>query len=229
MGHAPPLPRHESTSVLIMSGSEFVVLVVAAGAPVDALRHVDADLVIAADSGLGPLRSADRSVDLVVGDLDSVDLADLDAARGAGTEVEEHSAAKDESDLELGLIAALERGATAIHVVVGAGGRLDHSAANLAVLASPRWADTDVTAVVGEHRVWVVRGRRVLPLESGDPVGLIPVGGDAVGVTTTGLVFPLDDERLDVFAARGIANQVATPPAVVTLRAGVLLAIGPAG
>ncbi len=66
-----------------------------------------ADVVIAADSGLGHALALGCAVDLVVGDLDSVDPDDARRARRpAGAVVEQHPADKDATDLELALDAA---------------------------------------------------------------------------------------------------------------------------
>ena len=209
-----------------MTTAEIVALVVATGASRRGLEMVDIpDLVIAADGGLGVARSASIRVDLVVGDMDSVDPVSLAAAEADGVAVERHPGDKDESDLELALAAALDRGATTVRVVVGAGGRLDHAVANLAVLTSPRWSAAELELVVGESRAWVVRGRRILPLAAGDHVALLPIGGDAIGVSTEGLVYPLSDERLDVHGARGIANEVLTDRPSVVVSEGVLLVV----
>jgi thiamine pyrophosphokinase len=58
---------------------------------------------------------------------------------------------------------------------------------------------------------------------------LLPLGGAAEGVTTTGLRYPLRDETLDPGSTRGVSNVVDTTPAGVALRAGVLLAVLPDG
>jgi len=59
------------------------------------------------------------------------------------------------------------------------------------------------------------------------PVGalvtLLPVNGDAEGVTTEGLQYPLRDETLRFGRARGLSNEVASLPATVTVRKGSLL------
>ena len=52
---------------------------------------------------------------------------------------------------------------------------------------------------------------------------LLPVNGDADGVTTEGLRFPLRDETLRFGRARGLSNEVASLPATVTVRKGSLL------
>ena len=202
------------------------VLVIATAAEVVGVREADsADLVICADGGLDVAAAAGRHVDLVVGDFDSVSAEALAAATTAGVEIERHPVDKDESDLELALAAAVERAAGEIVVHLGGGGRLDHQLANLLVLASPRWATAEVSAVIGIGRVWVVRGRRALPLASGEPLALHAIGGPAHGVRTRGLRFDLHGESLDAMVARGIANEAAAEAPVITVDSGVVLAI----
>ena len=201
------------------------VLVVASGAPHDAV--VDAppvDLVIAADGGVASLLAAGRTPDLVVGDADSAAPEALAAAEAAGAEIRHHPPTKDESDLELALEEARRSGATAIHVIAADGGRLDHQLGNLAVLASPRWS-ARLDARIGDHRVWVVRGRRELPLVVGDHLALQAIGGPARGVRTGGVRFELHGEDLDPFVARGIANEVSEAAPWVEVADGVVLAI----
>lgn len=201
-------------------------LVIASGADVEQVRRAGpADRVICADAGLEIALAAELAVDLVVGDLDSVDDAMVAEAVAAGVSVQSHPGDKDESDLELALGAAMASGATEIGVHLASGGRLDHQLANLLVLASPRWRAASVSATVGTDRVWVVHQRRVLPLEVGAPLALHAVGGDAHGVRTVGLRFELVDERLDAMAARGIANIVDRSDPEISLRSGILLAI----
>lgn len=207
-----------------MAGTDSV-LVVASGDPEEIRTVAPADLTIAADGGLALALALGVAVDVVVGDMDSVDPVTLDAAQATGVRVVRHPTDKDETDLELALGLAAAEAPRRIHVVVGAGGRLDHAIANLAVLASPRWTPADVSADVGKARVWVVRGRRSLPLSVGDPLALQPVGGPAEGVTTGGLAFTLVDETLDPFAGRGVANVVVGQPVTVEVGSGVLLAI----
>src|SRR5690348_14187528 len=92
--------------------------------------------VIAADSGLAVATALGLAVDHLVGDLDSVDAAAVEAAEAAGTTVERHPAEKDATDLELALDAALVRGARRLVVVDGGGDRLDHLLGNVLLLSS---------------------------------------------------------------------------------------------
>jgi thiamine pyrophosphokinase len=207
-----------------------VALVFAGGDPPPpaVASHLAADaLVIAADSGLDHAVALGRRVDLVVGDLDSVDLDRLASARAAGATVEAHPRDKDQTDLELALDAALVRGARTVTVVGGAGGRLDHFLANLTVLASPRFTGARVDGWIGAAHVSVVRDEVVLEGRPGSLLTLVPLGGPAGGIRTDGLRYPLTDEDLDVGTTRGVSNEFVASSARIRVRTGTLLAIQP--
>jgi thiamine pyrophosphokinase len=196
--------------------------------PAAVAAHLPGDaFVIAADSGLTHAVAFGRAVDLVVGDLDSVDLDELAAARAAGAVVEAHPREKDQTDLELALDAALARGARVVTVVGGYGGRLDHLLGNLAVLASPRFTGARLDAWNGTAHVVVVRDDVVLEGRPGALVSLLPVGGPAGGVRTDGLRYPLVDDALEVGTSRGVSNEFVASSARVRVRTGTLLAIRP--
>lgn len=190
-------------------------------------RPGSTDLVIAADSGLEPARALGVPVDLVVGDLDSVDPAVLDAAVSDGITVERHPVAKDATDLELALDAAVERGATEVLVLGAGGGRLDHFVGNLLLLASSRYATVRVDARVGDAFVTVVHERVELGGTPGSLCSLLPLGGAAVGIVTEGLRYPLRHETLVPGTTRGVSNEFVGTRASVALESGVLLAVVP--
>lgn len=200
------------------------VQVIASGAAVLPVARTIGDRVICADGGVRVALAAGRHIDQVVGDLDSADPDDLAVASDAGATIDRFPVAKDETDLELALAAAIQHGPAQVTVHLANGGRLDHQLANLLVLASPRWSDAAVDAWVGDDRVWVVRTELEIPLSVGDPASIQAVGGPA-RVTTTGLEYPLARETLDPSQARGVANVVRSTPATVLVHEGVVLVI----
>jgi len=196
--------------------------------PVVPRRFPPGTYVIAADSGLHLAPALGLAVDLVVGDCDSVDAATLDAAAAAGTLVERHPAAKDETDLELALDAALRHDATRITVVEGAVGRVDHYLAHVLLIASPRFAAVEIEAFLDGTRIQVTHGRTVeLTGSPGDLVTLLPVHGPARGVVTGGLTYPLDGEDLPAGSTRGVSNIMVGTAATVGLSSGTLLVVQP--
>lgn len=203
-------------------------IVVAGGAPVDpslSTRLRDVEYVIAADAGLHSAERLGLSVDLLVGDLDSVDLAAVDDADLA---IERHPPDKDRTDLVLALDRAATLDVERLTVVSGGGGRLDHALGNLLALASPAYADLRVDAWIGDARVTVIRGERALWASPGATVSLFAVGGPATGVTTTGLRYALDGAVLEPLSSLGVSNEFVDAAASVAVADGVLLAIQPA-
>lgn len=179
--------------------------------------------VIAADSGLDHAHHLGLDADLLVGDLDSVSLGASDRHQG---EVEQYSDNKDKTDLELALEAARRRSNSMV-VVGGHGGRLDHLLANAELLGDHRWAGSEILWLAGEDLVTVVRLQRILHGKPGDLVSLIPVGGHAIGVSTKGLQWSLQDATLAAGSTQGVSNRFTETMAELTVRQGVLLAVQP--
>jgi thiamine pyrophosphokinase len=210
-------------------------IVLAGGDPVDPSmgpRLSVADDVIAADSGLHQSELLGLRVAHIVGDFDSAKPSAIDAAVAQGATIDRHPAAKDATDLELALTAARDRGATRVTVVGGAGGRLDHYLANVALLAAPAFADMVIDAYLDAAHVSVLHGGHA-PLAVEGPIGslltLIPAGGPARGVTTSGLEYPLNREDLPAGTSRGVSNVVVAADATVALEHGALLVVQPFG
>ncbi len=208
------------TTAIVFAGGDAPTPTALAGIPADAI-------LVAADSGLGHARAAGLVVDVVVGDLDSVDPADLDAAVADGSNVERHPADKDATDLELALHVARARGARRVVVVGAGGGRLDHFLANALLLASPDFADLEIEARIGEATATVVRDSVTISGRPGELVTLLPLGGAARGIRTKGLRWPLLDEDLVPGSSRGVSNELADAVARITLSDGVLLVVRP--
>jgi thiamine pyrophosphokinase len=194
----------------------------------------DVRFVIAADGGARHATALGVGIDLWVGDGDSIGDAGLAALEAAGVPIERARPDKDESDTELAVRAALRHAPDGIVIVGALGGpRLDHALANVGLPALGGLAETPVVLLTDLARVGWLRAPRTdgrsatwrLVGRVGDWVSLLPLGADVEGVTTDGLVYPLDDEPLHAGSTRGLSNAIATPAAAVTLRSGVLLVV----
>ncbi len=191
-------------------------------------------VVIAADGGARHAVGLGLRPTIWVGDGDSVAPGDLERLVADGAEIRRVAAAKDESDAELALLAALELGADEV-VILGAlgGSRVDHALANVGLLAHPALAGRQAMLLDAGARVSFLRAPgpggspivRPLPGRIGDLVSLLPVGDGVDGVTTTGLQYPLRDEPLLAGPARGLSNVRRSRGASVTVRRGMLLIV----
>ncbi|MBN1963425.1 MAG: thiamine diphosphokinase [Anaerolineae bacterium] len=182
--------------------------------------------LIAADGGLRHVEVLGLTAHAVIGDMDSVDEETLARHAARGAAILRYPSQKDETDLELALRYAAEQGADWLRIIGGMGGRLDQTLANVLLLILPLCDGRDVRLVAGGQAAWIMQpGEHVLHGAVEDTLSLIPLGGDAAGVSTGGLRYPLRDETLRFGAARGISNVFVEPVATVRLRAGVLLAV----
>lgn len=202
---------------IVFAGGDAVADGAAAELPDDAL-------IIAADSGLHSAMTLGLSADIVIGDMDSVDPAALAVAEARGAKVDRHDVDKDATDLELALHRALAEGVTDVIVLGGRGSdRLDHFIANALLLAS--FPELQLEWRLGSTRLVPVRSFYRLEGRPGDIVSLLPIGGPASGVHTTGLQWPLDGDSLAPGSTRGVSNVLEATEATVAVESGVLLLI----
>jgi thiamine pyrophosphokinase len=185
------------------------------------------DLVIAADGGARHAAALGRPIDLWVGDGDSLGEAGIEALRAAGVPVELARVDKDESDTELAIVAAATAGASRVTILGALGGaRVDHGLANVWLLAHRALTGRDVALLDDAARIRLLSvGRHDLAGRIGDLVSLFPFGGDAGGLTTRGLRYPLTDEPLRSGPARGLSNVRETADAAIVVGSGQVLVV----
>ncbi len=197
------------------------------GPLVDAALHLAPEsLIVAADGGAHHAEALGLRPHIVLGDMDSLSGADLERYRAQGIALRRHPEAKDETDLELALLYAAGQGATWLRVLGGVGGRLDQTLGNVLLLTLEALAGRDARLVAGRQEAWILgAGEHAIQGSPGDTLSLLPLGGDAQGVESEGLKFPLRRETLRFGPARGMSNVLTRERAVVRLAAGMLLAV----
>jgi thiamine pyrophosphokinase len=183
------------------------------------------DLVIAVDGGTRHARKVGVVPQLVIGDLDSLTIPEQNRLRSSGAQIRSFPPRKDETDLELALLHAASEGVDSIVLLAALGGRLDQTIANLLLLALPQLDGIDVRVVEGSQVTFLIRREGLIEGQPGDTVSLIPLGGDAVGVTTEGLEWRLDGDTLHFGPARGVSNVLMAEQASVCVRQGLLLCV----
>jgi len=142
--------------------------------------------------------------------------------------IERYPAVKSATDLELALDRVVVERPARVVIVGGSGGRVDHELAGAALLTSDRWEDIDeIDWVTDRGWAYVVRKRRIIHGDVGATISLIPMGGPAIGVTTSGLHWPLADATLQHGTTHGVSNLFSGPVADIRLSGGCLLVVVP--
>ncbi len=189
-----------------------------------ALEVAPQALIIAADGGAQTALFFGLRPHVIIGDMDSISVATAEAIPDA--EIIRFPETKDETDLELALTLAAERGALWIRIIGALGGRLDQLISNVYLLALPALTGRDVRIVAGNQEAWLAHpGTTRIHGAPDDTVSLIPLSGVVRGIRTEHLRYPLNGEDLYFGPARGVSNQLESDMATVHFGGGALLIV----
>ncbi len=181
------------------------------------------DLCIAADGGYRNAEALGVTVDVLLGDFDS-----LGEPKGISekTELLRVPAEKDFTDTQLAVATALERGANDIVIVGGLGGRLDHALSNLAILED-LWAHGVYALITdGQSRVRYINATSTLVAKSGFRyLSLLAATERARGVCVEGCRYPLKNATLSRHVQYAVSNEITGNCALVSVRRGALYVI----
>lgn len=179
--------------------------------------------VYAVDAGFAHLAAIDRAPDLAIGDFDS--LGYVPRAR----RVVRHPAKKDKSDLELALERACARHADEVWVYGALGGRLDHTVANLQILARFAEGGMDVTAIGAATAMRVLVGPDAFDIPTSGPgtVSVFAATDVARGVIERGMEYSFNDELITNRTSRGLSNELQGRAAAVAVEEGTLYVFYP--
>lgn len=185
------------------------------------------DMILAADGGARHCQKLGIIPNTAIGDFDSLTTTELEALTAANVKLCRYPLRKDFTDLELAMQHAIALGADEIIVFGALGARWDQTLANLLLPASDLLKDTNVRLLDGQQEITLLRDNSLLHLKGkpGDTISLIPLGGNAIGITTTGLEYPLTNGALYFGATRGISNVLLGEQATVQLTTGLLLCV----
>ncbi len=185
----------------------------------------DDDLIIAANGGTRVAYQLQRVPAIVVGDSDSLPSHLQKWLKSHAVPRKKHPVEKDETDLELAIGYAITLEPEEILFLGITGGRTDHMLANFALLGMVAQHSIPVEVIVNQEHIFTVTDHFILNGEVGETISLLPWGGTAYGVTTTGLKWELQNEDLPFGPARGISNILIQTTIEITVKQGLLLVI----
>lgn len=186
----------------------------------------ESDLVIAADGGSKHCATLGRSPHFVIGDMDSIPESLLDKFQQDGVEIVKYPTRKDATDLELAMDLAEDQRATEIHLSGLLGGRWDMSLSNIFLLAQEKYQHIPTT-LYGDRCIMHILppGKHHFSPKPETSTSIIPLSGDAHGVTLNGFEYPLNNYTIPFGSTIGLSNITKDPQVEVKLKDGILLFI----
>ncbi|MDE6951092.1 MAG: thiamine diphosphokinase [Lachnospiraceae bacterium] len=176
------------------------------------------DLVIAADAGLRRIEEKGIKPDLIAGDFDTLQYIPQ------GENVLRMPPEKDDTDTAVALKEGIRAGYTTFHIYCGTGGRIDHTIANLQLLAylSARGMrgflfDKDSVFTVFENT-----GLAFDKIEDGY-VSVFSWSERSTGVYLENLKYELHDAVLTNSFPLGVSNEFIGKKSRITVECGTLL------
>ena len=164
------------------------------------------DYLIAADSGCDMLLQLGFLPHLLLGDMDSIGAATLDACREKQVEILDFPTHKDFTDGEMALEEAVRRGYERLEIYASYGNRFDHTLANVFTAVPYAVQGIGITFINAEFSAHLTIDSLQIEGKAGDIVSLLPLTKTVSGITLQGFAYPLREENLVFASARGISN-----------------------
>jgi thiamine pyrophosphokinase len=186
--------------------SKFVILMAGEVTPTLRLKNqINGAHVIAADSGMKHADVLGLTPELWVGDFDSTPTALRD--RWSRVEQERYPAAKDKTDGELAVEAAIKRGAKEIILVGAFGGQFDHVLAHATLLHAIAERGPKTFATSGTEEAWPLRTSVSLwQIPKGTRVSVVGLS-DLKGLSIIGVRWPLNRRDVEFGSTLTLSNE----------------------
>ncbi len=183
------------------------------------------DLLVAVDGGLQHVMNSGFTPHVIIGDLDLIELTDLEYFEHNGVDIVKFPVKKNETDLELAVEYVLNLEFTEILVLGATGGRIDHFLGNILFFSNPNYMEVNIKILTKNSEIFYCKSKQIVEGASGDTISLIPISEVVARVKTTGLMYPLDAEDLVRWKSRGISNQMIDQTAKIEFETGELLCV----
>lgn len=184
------------------------------------------DYIICADGGSNHAYKMEIVPNYIIGDLDSADTNVIEYFRSHNVIFEKFPSKKNETDTELCIYQANKLGATKIDFIGALGGRVDHMLANVSLLYCIRNMNIVPRILTESEEMYIAIDEEVI-IEGKvkDTLSVIPLGGDANGVTLSGFEYPLNNYNMKYGLPLGISNIMLADKCSVKVNKGSLLIV----
>jgi thiamine pyrophosphokinase len=182
-------------------------------------------VIICADGAARHVRLLGVVPAWIVGDMDSIDEDTLEYFTERGSRIEVFPRGKDETDTELALMCAVKLNPDEIWIVGALGGRIDHTLANISLLAMCVKEGICAKIIDEKCEISVVEKFYECEGQKGDTVSLLPLSSQVSGITLTGFEYPLVRKTMVIGKPYGISNRLTNEKGSISVESGYLLVI----
>lgn len=184
------------------------------------------DYIIAADGGYLALIKAGINPNIIIGDFDSYD--ETAEPLPDSIPVIRLNPEKDYTDIHTSINHGLKQGFKTFCIYGAAGGRIDHTIANIQLLASLA-ANGYHARMFGTENIFdVIHNSRIsFPADITGYISVFSITNASYGVYEAGLKYPLSNATLTNTYPLGVSNEFTGSESFISVSDGTLLIISP--
>ncbi len=180
----------------------------------------EGDLVIAADAGYLNCKALGIVPHIVVGDFDSLEQIP------EGVKIIRHPVKKDDTDTMLALKIGISQGYTNFRLYGCAGGRLDHTFANLQLLSYAANRSVNAVMLDTDCAITVIKNNKItFSKDNEGNISVFAFNGTVNGVYEKNLLYQLENAEISPDFPIGVSNEFTGKEASVKVNDGELLII----
>lgn len=184
------------------------------------------DYIICADGGANHIYNMKLTPHYIIGDLDSINNEIVEYYKGYNVKFEKFPTKKDETDSEICIYLAETLRAEEIHLIGALGGRIDHTIANINLLYNIRIKNIVPKIISSKEEIYIAIDEEIkIKGNKGDIISIIPINGDARGVTLEKLEYPLTDYHMKFSVPLGISNVMLDDICNIKVKNGSLIIV----
>lgn len=177
------------------------------------------DLIIAADGGCVYLEKAGIVPDIIIGDFDSLGYVP------EGKEVVKLNPVKDITDMDAAVKEGIKRGYTEFRLYGACGGRIDHTLANIQLIAS--LSKQNIKAYIHDDMIItaVTDGEIRFNAEHKGYISVFSHSDKCAGLTIEGLKYTLDNAQLSNTFPLGVSNEFIGTESRISVKNGTVIIV----
>lgn len=179
-----------------------------------------ADLVIGVDRGVEELLKSKISMDVAMGDFDSIkdkEFLNSDLVK----EIKKLNPIKDTSDTHAAVEYAISKKPNLIYILNATGTRMDHTLSNISLLKEISKKGIEAYIVDSHNRIRFGKKNNVIKKEY-DYISVIPLE-ENIRVSTVGFLYEVKDLELNYSQSRFLSNELKTNEGTIEIEGKALI------
>lgn len=186
----------------------------------------EVDSWIGADRGALYLAESNISMDIALGDFDSVSNEERQIINKHAKDVLTYSPEKNYTDLEIAIQKVSEHHVDRILLFGVTGGRLDHELMNIQLLYQLLQNNVEARIIDKSNQIEMIEsGKYIVESHGYTYISFIAFTNRVEGLTLEGFEYPLTEQTIEWGSSLCISNKLSQKKGTFSFRAGILLLI----